>query len=112
VNTLKGLDSADQDVVSLFEILESSKRQIFLKVRLPGALPFIFSGLKIGAAVSVIGAVIGEWVGAREGLGYLMVLANSQLKIDLVFASIFLLSVIGVFFYAVIGLAEKMIVRW
>ncbi len=112
VSTIKGLNSADPDVLSLFQILEASKVQIFMKVRVPAAAPHVFSGLKIGAAVSVIGAVIGEWVGAKEGLGYLMVLSNAQLKVDLVFASIFMLSVVGVLFYALVALIERLVVRW
>ncbi len=112
VNTVKGLNSADPDVLSLFQILGASKLQIFMKVRVPSAAPHVFSGLKIGAAVSVIGAVIGEWVGAKEGLGYLMVVSNAQLKVDLVFASIFILSVVGGLFYALVALAEKLLARW
>jgi putative hydroxymethylpyrimidine transport system permease protein len=112
INTLEGLRATDPDTISLLKVLEATPRQIMLKVRIPQALPFVFSGLKIGVAVSVIGAVIGEWVGAREGLGYLMIHANAQLQVDLVFAAIFCLSVMGVALYALIGLLERHVVRW
>jgi len=112
INTVDGLRAADPDTISLLEVLEATPRQIMLKVRIPQALPFVFSGLKIGVAVSVIGAVIGEWVGAREGLGYLMIHANAQLQVDLVFAAIFCLSVMGVTLYALIGLLERHVVHW
>jgi len=112
INTVDGLRAADPDTISLLKVLEATPRQIMLKVRIPQALPFVFSGLKIGVAVSVIGAVIGEWVGAREGLGYLMIHANAQLQVDLVFAAIFCLSVMGVTLYTLIGLLERHVVHW
>ncbi len=78
-------------------------------MRLPQSLPFVFAGLKIGASVSVIGAVIGEWVGADRGLGYLMMQANAQLRLDLLFAAILVLSAGGVLRYGLVVLAESLI---
>ena len=112
VNTVRGLAAADPDTVALLTIMEATPWQIFFKVRLPQALPYIFAGLKIGAAVSVIGAVIGEWVGAQQGLGYLMIHANAQLNVELVFAAIFYLSVLGVLLYGAIGLMERLLTPW
>jgi len=112
INTVAGLNAADPDTISLLRILEATPSQILLKVRIPQALPFVFSGLKIGVAVSVIGAVIGEWVGARQGLGYLMIHANAQLQVNLVFAAIFWLSIMGVSLYALVGLLERRLIRW
>jgi ABC-type nitrate/sulfonate/bicarbonate transport system permease component len=112
VNTARGLAAADPDMVALLTILEATPRQIFFKVRLPQALPYVFAGLKIGAAVSVIGAVIGEWVGAQRGLGYLMIHANAQLQVELVFAAIFYLSVLGVVLYGAIGWLERLLTPW
>ena len=95
LNTLDGLKSTDPDTVNLFRILRATRWQILWKVRIPSALPFIFSGAKIGISISTIGAVIGEWVGAKAGLGYLMLYANGQLQISLVFAAIFCLTLLG-----------------
>jgi ABC-type nitrate/sulfonate/bicarbonate transport system permease component len=78
----------------------------------PQSLPFVFSGIKIGVAVSVIGAVIGEWVGAREGLGYLMIHANAQLHVELVFASIFSLSILGMGLYGLVVVVEHLLIPW
>jgi putative hydroxymethylpyrimidine transport system permease protein len=108
VNTVQGLAAADPDILSLFVILEASPWQVLVKVRIPQALPHVFAGLKIGAAVSVIGAVIGEWVGSSQGLGYLMMHANAQLQVDLVFAAIVWLSVIGVGLYGFIAWMERL----
>ena len=109
VNTARGLDSADPDLIALMIILEASPAQIFFKVRVPQSLPFVFAGLKIGVAVSVIGAVIGEWVGAQKGLGYLMIHANAQLQVELVFAAILYLSMMGVLLYASTGALEYLL---
>ena len=111
INTVEGLRAADPDTLSLLKILEASPWQVLVKVRVPQALPHVFAGLKIGAAVSVIGAVIGEWVGGRRGLGYLMIHANAQLQVDVVFAAIFWLSLIGIGLYAGIGYIERLCLR-
>jgi ABC-type nitrate/sulfonate/bicarbonate transport system permease component len=112
INTVEGLKAADPDTLALLKILEASPGQVFIKVRVPQALPFVFSGIKIGVAVSVIGAVIGEWVGAREGLGYLMIHANAQLQVELVFASIFWLSILGTSLYGLVVVMERLLVPW
>lgn len=112
VNTVEGLKAADPDMLALLNILGAGPRQIFFKVRVPQSLPFVFAGARIGVAVSTIGAVIGEWVGARGGLGYLMIHANAQLDVALVFAAIFFLSVLGVGLYWLVGRLEQVLVPW
>lgn len=112
INTVEGLKAADPDTLALLKILEASPGQMFFKVRVPQSLPFVFSGIKIGVAVSVIGAVIGEWVGAREGLGYLMIHANAQLQVELVFASIFWLSILGMGLYGLVVVVERLLIPW
>ena len=112
INTVEGLRAADPDTLALLKILEASPGQVFFKVRVPQSLPFVFSGIKIGVAVSVIGAVIGEWVGAREGLGYLMIHANAQLQVELVFASIFSLSILGMGLYGLVVVVERLLIPW
>lgn len=112
LNTLDGLKSTDPDTVNLFRILRASRWQILWKVRIPSALPFIFSGAKIGISISTIGAVIGEWVGAKAGLGYLMLYANGQLQISLVFAAIFCLTLLGLSLFGVMTLLERHVMPW
>ena len=73
------------------------------KLYWPWALPYFFAGLKVGVSVATIGAVIGEWVGAQQGLGYLMIQANARLKVDLVFAAILWLSLMGVGLWVLVG---------
>ncbi|MGQ9631575.1 MAG: ABC transporter permease [bacterium] len=112
VNTVDGLRSVDEDMVDLLRILRANRWTILLKARLPAALPFVFSGVKIGVAVSVIGAVIGEWVGSTEGLGYLMIHANAQLQIDVIFAAIIYLSIMAVGLFGLFALLERLALPW
>lgn len=112
LTTLDGLKSTDPDTVNLFKILRASRWQILWKVRMPTALPFIFSGAKIGVSISTIGAVIGEWVGASAGLGYLMLYANSTLEVSLVFAAIFCLTFLGLGLFAFMSLLEYLAMPW
>jgi ABC-type nitrate/sulfonate/bicarbonate transport system permease component len=112
VNMVDGLQSVDPDVVHLLRILGANRWQIFVKVQLPSSLPFLFSGLRVAMAVSVIGAVIGEWVGSSQGLGYLMIRSKPQFLTERVFAAIVVLSAIGVTLFALVGGLEKLAIPW
>lgn len=112
VNTVDGLKSADQDILNLMRTLGASKWQIFTKVQIPSSLPFIFSGVRVAITMSVIGAVIGEWVGASAGLGYLMTRSAPQFLTDRVFASIFVLSVMGIALFGTVVLVERYAMPW
>lgn len=112
VNTVDGLRAADPDMVNLLKILGARPGQIVRRVRVPAALPFVFSGTRIAIATSVIGAVIGEWVGSTRGLGYLMIHANAQLHIDLVFAVIVYLSVMATALFWTVSLVEWAALPW
>ena len=112
LNTLDGLKSTDPDIISLFRIHRATRWLILWKVRIPAALPFIFSGAKIGISISTIGAVIGEWIGAEAGLGRLMLFANSQAQTSLVFAAIFCLTLLGLSLFALMTLLEQFVMPW
>ncbi len=112
VNTVDGLRAADPDIVNLLLILGATPGQVLRRVRVPAALPFVFSGTRIAIATSVIGAVIGEWVGSTQGLGYLMIHANAQLHIDLVFAVIVYLSVLATALFWTVSLVEWVALPW
>jgi ABC-type nitrate/sulfonate/bicarbonate transport system permease component len=112
VNTVDGLRAADSDAINLLVILGATPAQVLLKIRVPAALPFVFSGIRIAVATSVIGAVIGEWVGATHGLGFLMIHANAQLRIDLVFAAITVLSLMAVGLFLAVSGVEWLVLPW
>lgn len=112
VSTVDGLRSADREVMSMLRAFGASRWERFRMAKLPAALPAIFSGARIGIAVSVIAAVFGELVGASEGLGYLMQRDSSQFLTARVFASIFILALMGVGLFGLIGLLEKLLLPW
>jgi ABC-type nitrate/sulfonate/bicarbonate transport system permease component len=112
VNTVDGLRSVDLDAVNLLRTMGASRWQIFVKVQVPTSLPFLFSGLRVAMAVSVIGAVIGEWVGSSQGLGYLMIRSKPQFLTERVFAAVVLLSVMGVALFVLVGMIEKLAIPW
>ena len=112
VDTATGLRSTSPELLELARSLQCSRLQTFFKIQLPSALPSIFSGAKIAVTLAVIGAVIGEFMGSNEGLGNLLLTANSQLNTPLVWASLIVLSMLGMILYGVVVLAEKFLMPW
>lgn len=112
VNMVDGLKSVDRDMVDLMRTMGANRWQIFAKALVPSSLPYLFSGVRVAVAVSVIGAVIGEWVGSSEGLGYLMLRSKPQFLTERVFAAIAILSAIGVGLFALAGIIERLSIPW
>ena len=112
VNLLEGFKSCDHEFRVLFQLMGADFRKTLRFLYWPWALPHFFAGLKIGVSVATIGAVIGEWVGAQQGLGYLMIQANARLKVDLVFAAILWLSVMGLSLWIFVGFLERKVIKW
>ncbi len=111
VNFLDGLRSLGPELVEFFQALGTPEHRIFWMVRAPGALPFLFSGLRVGATLALVGATVGEWVGASRGLGYLMIQANARLRLDRVFAAILALTLLGLGLFWAVGLCERLLLR-
>lgn len=112
VNTLDGLRSVDPEAVRMMRTLHAGRSQILRRIELPTALPHIFTGAKIAAAVAVIGAVFGEWAGSSAGLGHLILQDNAQLNTPRMFASIVLLSLIAIGLFAFLSAFERRFVPW
>jgi len=112
VNTASGLAAVERELLELSRSLEATRWQTFWKFRIPTALPELFSGMKIAITLAVIGAVIGEFVGGNNGLGYLILIANQELDTPLAFAALFILSLGGIILYWAIELAEKVCIPW
>jgi len=106
VATLTGLTAVDRDLLRLCRAVGATGSKIYLKVRFPTAVPYIFSGLKIAITFAMIGVIVGEFITAQSGLGYLILFAASQAEMSLIFASIALLCVIGLALYGLVVLAE------
>jgi ABC-type nitrate/sulfonate/bicarbonate transport system permease component len=112
VNTVTGFSSVDPEMKTLFRAYSAGWVQTFAKLTLPGALPYIMSGLKISATLSVIGGVIGEWIGSDQGLGYLIIQAGSQIQTARVFAAITVLALMGILLFLAASLIERMVTPW
>ncbi len=112
VSLLEGFRSCDPAFRTLFRLMGAGFRQSLVRLYWPWALPYFFAGLKVGVSVATIGAVIGEWVGAQQGLGYLMIQSNARLKTDWVFAAIFYLAVMGLSLWWLVGRLERRLAAW
>lgn len=112
VNTASGLFSADPELIALLRAMGASRQQIWRKVRLPSALPSFFSGLRIAATYSVIGAIFGEWVGARAGLGIYLQRSLSASRTDQVFATILVIAVLSMALFGAVWITERLALRW
>ncbi|SEP20769.1 NitT/TauT family transport system permease protein [Salinihabitans flavidus] len=112
VNMVRGLQAVSPQALELAKILSASKSEVFWKMRLPSSLPFLFSALKISATTSVIGAIVGEWVGADIGLGALIIEATFNFNSPLLYATVFMSSGLSVMMFTLVTLAERWTVRW
>jgi NitT/TauT family transport system permease protein len=113
VNVIAGLRSVAPELYDLMHSLRASRWQIFRKLELPAALPVLLAGLKVGATLSVIGTLVGEFVQPKsEGLGFLLVTARYQFKTDLVFVVLAALGVMALSMYGVVALLESRLLRW
>jgi NitT/TauT family transport system permease protein len=112
VASIAGFKSVDPEIMDFARTTGASGWKMFFKIRLPQALPDIFTGLKVGAALSATAAVVAEFVAADSGLGYLLLQYNGQLETPMVFAIVVLLSLIGLAVYYVVEIIERIAIPW
>ena len=112
IDMMAGLQSVDPSFVSLMRSVGASDGKILMRVRIPHSLPHLIAGLKVAITFSVIGAIVGEFAGANEGLGYVIQFASTQLDTPQIFAALIVVSVLGLLFYYVVEYAERLLVPW
>jgi NitT/TauT family transport system permease protein len=112
IDTTIGLRSAAPETIHLVRSMGANAFQVFWHVRFPNALPAIFGGLKVASTLAVVGAIVGEFVSADKGLGYLVLVANGELNTRLVFACVLMLSALGIIFYFMVEALERLVVSW
>ena len=112
VNAADGFKSVDPDLRNLLRTLGATRLRLFRDVELPSALPYIFSGAKVAAAYAVVGAIVGEWVGSSEGLGYLMIQKQAQFDTAVVFSAMAILTVMGIGLFVAVSVAERLLMPW
>ncbi len=112
LTTARGFREVEPDLLDLVRSLKGSRWQLFTKIQLPGALPYIFSGMKVAAILAVAGAVVGEFLGSSSGLGYLMLQVQVTLDTAAMFMAVILITLIGVVLYGIVlGLERLLVVR-
>ncbi len=112
VNTATGMYEIEPNLINLTRLMKAKKRQQFLKIRIPHSLPGMFDGFKIALPIAIIGAIVGEFVASREGLGHLIIAAGVQLNTELVFASILVIALGSVILYGLLAWVESKVLRW
>lgn len=112
INTVIGMRSVEKEMIYLAESMGANQLQTFVKIRFPKALPSIFGGLKVGIGQAVIGAIVGEFIAAEKGLGYLQLIAQVRLDTPLLFSAVVILSLMGVILFNVVAWVERMVIPW
>jgi NitT/TauT family transport system permease protein len=106
------LNAVEEDLLDLVRYLHASKWQVFLKIRLPNSLPYIFSGFKISTTLCVVGAIVGEFIASTQGLGYLIKSSQGTMDTPPMFASLMLISLLGLLFFGAISVLERRVMPW
>jgi NitT/TauT family transport system permease protein len=112
VNTAVGLASAEPEMLDLVRTLKAGKWQVLRKIRIPNAVPYIFVGLKLNATMSVIGALVGEFVASERGLGSLIITSGVTMETAPIFASLILISALGLVLYGLVVVVEQIVAPW
>lgn len=112
VNMVRGLKAVSPQTLDLMRILSASRSEIFWNVRLQSSLPFLFAALKIATTTCVIGAIVGEWIGADKGLGVLILDATFNFRSALLYASVLMSSGLAVILFVIVSFIEKRLVKW
>lgn len=112
IATVTGLRAVETEMIDLTESMSATTLQTFVKVRIPNALPHFFSGLKLGGLVALLGSLVGEFVGSDAGLGYLIVMANHNTNVKLLFSVLIVLVILGKVLYSLISWIERYCIAW
>jgi NitT/TauT family transport system permease protein len=112
INTAVGLTQIDPEMLDLGRVFSAPKWRVFVKIRIPNALPYILSALKITATAAVVGAVVGEFVASQSGLGYVIITTQSSMNTPVAFAALVWISIVGLLLYGAVGLAARQFAPW
>jgi NitT/TauT family transport system permease protein len=112
INTAVGLSQVEADMLDLGRVFNAPKWKIFVKIRIPNALPYILSALKITATAAVVGAIVGEFVASQRGLGYVIIAAQSSMNTSVAFAALVWISVVGLVLYGAVVLLAHLWAPW
>jgi NitT/TauT family transport system permease protein len=112
IQLITGLRDIEPEVMDLAKSMSASPLQSFIKIRIPNSLPYMFNGLKLGSLLALVGAVVGEFLGSKGGLGYLVIYANDRLNTTLLFADLVVLLLLGKLLFSIVEWAERYLISW
>jgi NitT/TauT family transport system permease protein len=112
INTAVGLTQIDADLVDLGRVFNAPKWKVFVKIRVPNAMPYILSALKVTATAAVVGAIVGEFVASQRGLGYVIITTQSSMNTPAAFAALVWISVLGLALFAFVALLARLVAPW
>lgn len=112
VNSLKGLNDFKEGEEDVFRVYGASKTQVLLKLRFQRATPYIFSAFKVSSSLAIVGAIVGEFVGANEGIGYIILVSSYHLETVNMFAALFMSAIAGVVLFLIISYIDRKVVFW
>ena len=112
VNMIRGLESVSAAELELMHVLNASRSEIFWRLRVPRSLPFLFAALRIASTTCVVGAIVGEWIGANSGLGALIIQATFNYQSSLLYATLFVSSGLALLFFAIVVFVERRVLDW
>ena len=112
IDTMVGMKSVEREAVLLMQSMGASRRSIFFRLRLPHALPHLFGSLKVAITLATVGAIVGEFIGADKGLGYVLIFANGSMDTTLMFAALVWITGVALVLYAAVGGMERLLLRW
>ena len=110
ITTARGLREVEPDLIDLVRTLRATRWQVFVKIQLPGALPYVFSGMKVAVVLAVAGAIVGEFIASERGLGYLMTQRQVELDTAAMFMAVLLITLIGTTLYGIVLGFERLAV--
>ena len=110
ITMARGLDEVEPELLDLVRVLGASRWQVFMKIQLPNALPYLFSGMKVAVVLAVAGAIVGEFVASEAGLGFLMLQVQVTLNTAAMFMAVLLITFVGVVLYAIVAVLERLLV--
>ncbi|HSK67834.1 MAG TPA: ABC transporter permease [Candidatus Limnocylindria bacterium] len=112
INSAVGMQAVDDDLLDLVRYLGASKLQVFLKIRIPNSLPYIFAGVKTSTTMCIVGVLVGEFIASKRGLGYLIRDAQAFIDMPTMFAALVVLAAIGMAFFGLISVLERVLMPW
>jgi NitT/TauT family transport system permease protein len=112
INTATGLMSVDDDLLDLVNYLDASKAQVFMKIRIPNSLPYVFSAVKMSITMCIVGSIVGEFVASKSGIGFLLRDAQARIDMPTMFACLLVLAVLGMVCFGLLSLCEHLILPW